>query len=243
MVEMICQSRRGFVRLAVLCAFFFCTAAAGASSLTPSPSEEAQATLDADAIRYDETTSIAVAEGNVVLHYQDLTVHAGRMVMYADTGLVQAFAEDKGKVVLERAKGETLAGSFVEYHLQSSSGFMEGARASVPVGKGLLYISGTKTEVKSADEAQRAKWVNGKYLRRVSPDALVNRWIDASYTTCRLESDPHYKMMSKRLVVVPGKYVVLQRPRFYAGKSYLFASPFNVALRQDGRRNGQITIR
>ena len=96
------------------------------------------AVLDADGIEFDERTNVATATGHAVLRYQGVTMNADSLVMYSDTGLVQAFASEGKQVTLERASGERLAGSFLEYHLESSSGFMDKAFGSTKVERGTL---------------------------------------------------------------------------------------------------------
>ena len=238
--------RLNYMSLLVLClGIVFARTACASSVLSPEAAAEEgiPAVLDADGIEFDERTNVATATGHAVLRYQGVTMNADSLVMYSDTGLVQAFASEGKQVTLERASGERLAGSFLEYNLESSSGFMDKAFGSTKVERGTLYISGRRTEVKTADDAYRAKWLHGKYLRKSDPDDLINQWAGAAFTTCKLKDDPHYLFRSKKLVIVPGKYVIMHHPRVYAGKTYLFTSPFNVSFRQGKKKDGKITIR
>lgn len=197
--------------------------------------------LEADGIDFDELNHLASAQGHAVVRYADLVFRADRVTLDVETNVIKAFASAGKKIELERQNADTLTGDFLEYHLNDSTGYLEGAAGSSKVPHGAVYIKGARVEVADPQTAHEKKWLPGKYLRGSAPDSAVVRWNNASYTTCRQEH-PHYLLRSKKIVMVPGKYIVLHHPRVYAGSAYLFTMPFNMLVNQRAKAKNVVTV-
>ncbi|MDY4033037.1 MAG: hypothetical protein SOY64_08305 [Pyramidobacter sp.] len=197
--------------------------------------------LEADGIEFDEVNHLATARGHAVVRYTDLVFRADRVTLDSETNVIRAFASAGKKIKIQRHNADTLTGDFLEYHLNDSTGYLEGAEGSSKVPHGAVYIKGARVEIADPQTAHEKKWLRGKYLRGNAPDSAVVRWNSASYTTCKQEH-PHYLLRSKKIVMVPGKYIVLHHPRVYAGSAYLFTMPFNMVVNQKPKAKNVVTI-
>ena len=57
----------------------------------------------------------------------------------------------------------------------------------------------------------------------------VYQWRNVGFTTCPAEN-PHYQLVSKRLVVIPGFRLVASKPAVYIGGKYLLSYPFDYVI-------------
>lgn len=230
--------------LTLCCALFF-TEGRSAVVQTGAPKERASSrplTIEADSISYDERSSRAVAEGHAALYYMDLTLSADRVEVATDSSVAKAYATEGKQIVITRSGVQTLKGRYLEYDLQGASGKLEAPEGQSPAPRGTLYAKGEHLALADAQSAHEKKWLHGKYLKDSAPDDMVVRWDDVSYTTCRQEK-PHYRLKSKKAVMVPNQYMILYRPRIYAGGTYLMTSPFNMVVHSRKRKSGVITFR
>jgi hypothetical protein len=53
------------------------------------------------------------------------------------------------------------------------------------------------------------------------------------FTTCSADN-PHYQLVSKRLVVIPGYRVVASKPAIYIGGKHLLSYPFDYVIDLSG---------
>lgn len=198
------------------------------------------AVLEADAVGFDEQNGMASAEGHAVLRYMGITLRADRISMDTNTNIARAYADEGKRVLIRQGETDNLEGSFLEYHLDDSTGYLEMPDGTSKVLRGAVFVKSKQVEFAPPDIAHEKKWIHGKYLKKTNPDDTVLKWNTASYTTCP-EEKPHYLLRSKKISMLPGRYIVLHRPRVYAGSAYLFTMPFNMLVNQR-RKRSTITI-
>ena len=185
--------------------------------------QEDQVKLNADRVSFNDETGHALAEGNAVLTYKDISIMAERLDYDADSQKVQAMPLPEQKVVITNGK-QTIKGDTLNYDLNSREGILTGALTQVPVGDGgVLYVYGDDIDVIPWELAQERNLVSGS-----AEDYLIE-WKNVILTTCALDH-PHYRFESKKISFIPGKKVVAKRPRIYLGNTYLFTSPMDYVV-------------
>jgi LPS-assembly protein len=180
--------------------------------------------LDAERVSYDDETGRAAAEGGAVLTYRDTTIHAERIDYDAATQTVKA-SPLPGESVRLRNGGRTLTADGLEYNLLTSEGVLLDAKSSIPVGEGVLYVSGGSLQILPHDLAAE----RGLVRRGGSQEAYAGIWEDVSATTCALDH-PHYRIETKRILFVPGRRVVAKKPRLYLGETYILTYPMDYVV-------------
>lgn len=195
-----------------------------------------EATLDAESIYYNERTGRTEAQGKAELHYQDIILKAHRLEFDTEANLVMAWGED-GKPLEVQQGASLLTGSYAEYDLNSGLGNLDMPQGQMPAGRGVAYIKGREAETAPVEKAFEDKWFKGKYLKAADDAERAIRWHDVSLTTCRGETHQHYLLKTKRLTVVPGKWVIARRPQVYLEGQYLFTYPFDYVVRGKKQKN------
>ena len=186
--------------------------------------QEDRVTLNADRVSFNDETGHALAEGNAVLTYKDISIMAERLDYDAETQKVQAMPLPEQKVVISNGK-QTIKGDTLNYDLDTKEGILSGAATQVSVGEkgGILYIYGDDIDVIPWELAQERRLVSG------SPEDFLIEWDNVVLTTCALDH-PHYRLESKKVTFIPNKKVVAKRPRIYLGNTYLFTSPLDYVV-------------
>lgn len=197
--------------------------------------DEQPLTLEADDITFDEQKDIAEANGHAVARYLALTLRADRITLQPNANVMKAYAVNGKKVSVKQSSGETIVGDYLEYNINESSGFIDNPQADGPVPRGRFYIHGEQMQSETAENAHAKKWMHKKYLKSSEPDTAIVKWNNSDYTTCPQEK-PHYHLRSKKITMVPGKYIILHKPKFYAGEKYIFTSPFNYLVNEKRKR-------
>lgn len=206
--------------------------------------------LEADSVSFDERAHTVLADGHAVVTYQDLVLHADRITMDSQENVIRGYAADGKRIRMQRTawnaligktESQTLTGTFLEYHIDDSTGFLEGAEGSTTAENGMVFVAGGTAEVAPPEVAHKRGWAHGHNLKRSLPEDMIVRWNDASYTTCR-QDDPHYHFVSKKAVLIPNRYIILNRPRVYAGKRFLFTVPFDIRVNQGPRRRNKLSV-
>ncbi|MBQ9418845.1 MAG: LPS-assembly protein LptD [Synergistaceae bacterium] len=181
-------------------------------------------TLNADRVSFNDETGHALAEGNAVLTYNDISIMAERLDYDADTQKVQAMPLPNQQIVLTDGQ-RTIKGDNLNYDLNTQEGILTGANTAVPVGEsgGVLYVYGDEIDVMPWELAKERKLVHGE------PEEYLIEWSNVVLTTCALDH-PHYRLEAKKISFVPGKKLVAKRPRIYLGSKYLFTSPLDYVV-------------
>ncbi|MBQ6775860.1 MAG: LPS-assembly protein LptD [Synergistaceae bacterium] len=181
-------------------------------------------TLNADRVSFNDETGHALAEGNAVLTYNDISIMAERLDYDADTQKVQAMPLPNQQVVLTDGE-RVIKGDNLNYDLNTQEGIFRGASTAVPVGEagGVLYVYGSEIDVMPWELAQERKLVHGE------PEDYLIEWSNVVLTTCALDH-PHYRLEAKKISFIPGRKLVAKRPRVYLGNKYLFTSPLDYVV-------------
>ena len=187
-------------------------------------SPEDRVTLNADRVSFNDETGHALAEGNAILTYNDISIMAERLDYDADTQKVQAMPLPGQQVVISNGE-RAIKGDNLNYDLNTREGILTGAISQVPIGDdgGILYIYGDEIDVMPWELAVERKLVHG------DPEDYLIEWRNVVLTTCALDH-PHYRLESKKIVFIPGKKLVAKRPRIYLGSKYLFTSPLDYVV-------------
>jgi len=189
--------------------------------------------LDADKVIFEENTGIAVAEGNVRMRRDAMRVFAHRIEMDSSEQVMSATTVPGRKVTLMQGE-RILTGDSLRYDLAAREGVLTGAAGSSPAGEGTVFLRGREMEVAPLESARRKGWVTSKGVRGVAGDDLVGKLSDVSLTTCP-ERAPHYRLVSRSVVFIPGKRVIAKNPKVYIGENLLFTYPFDYIVPLDPR--------
>lgn len=225
--------RRGFLSVfltAALWAFFFpnCSQAAKGGDII----------LDADKVVYDQATGQAEAEGKSRLQQDNVRIFSHRM----DYDTVNQFASASslpGETVTLFYGSNRFTGKTLEYDFESREGVLTDATGDLPAGTkgGTVFIRGKNLEVVPLDSALEKKWIKKRHTRRMKDeDGQVAKWTDASLTTCPMPRT-HYRLTTKRLVVIPGVRVIAKNPRVYIAEKFLFSYPFDYVIPLHGQKD------
>jgi LPS-assembly protein len=190
--------------------------------------------LDAERVSYDDESGKTTAEGDAVLVYGETTIRAERIEYDAVTQRVNASPLPGESVVLQN-EGRTMAGDRLDYDLQTEEGLLSGAKSSVPLGEGTLYIYGGGLDVIPWNLAVERGLVRRRKPAGDAPPETPShlaRWKDVAATTCALDH-PHYRIETKSITFVPGKRVVAKKPRLYLGSTYIFTWPTDYIVQID----------
>ena len=187
--------------------------------------------LDADKVVFEEKTGLAVAEGNVRVRRDVLRVFAHRVEMDSTEQVMSATSEPGKKVTLIQGD-RVLTGDSLRYDLSSREGILTGAVGSSPAGDGRVFLRGKQMEVAPVDVARSKGWISSRGSKGVEEDELIGKLSDVSLTTCN-ERSPHYRLVSRSVVFVPGKRIIAKNPKIYIGEHLLFTYPFDYVVPLD----------
>lgn len=201
----------------------FAPAADGAEEQSEEHSIRTSAvTIDADNVSYNENTGIATAEGNVRIKNSEIYLTAPYVEYDSEKNVADAYSDSRENVVIvSSATGSTYTGKHLKYNMNNKRGVLTQASSKT----GALYLSGGNARVMPVEDAEELGIVRrSKKKRTVSED--VAEWLDVTATTCDFD-EPHYRLVSKKVIIYPGKKTVLRNPKIYLGKTLLMTYPFD----------------
>jgi len=185
-------------------------------SFAADASEPNRIKLNADKITFEEDTGVATAEGGVTVQNKDLRLLAPYIEYDSENNLLKALSTQDGPVTFVSGP-HRLNGERLDYNLNTNRGVM-----TYPNGKAdELYLKGERIEVMPVSDLQKKGKGKG-----ASSDDMAGRWIGAVVTTCPYPI-PDYRLEAKEIVVIPGKRVVVKKPRVYLGNNMIFSYPFD----------------
>jgi|GEM_PF-420206 len=194
--------------------------------------------LDAEQVIYDQDSGMAESEGKSSLQQDNVRIFSHRMEY--DTVNQYAVATSRpGEVVTLLYGKNRFRGKTLEYDMTTREGVLTDAIGDLPAGMhgGTVYIRGKNLDVVPLDSALEKKWIKKRHTRRVKDEEeQVAKWTDASMTTCPLLKT-HYRLMTKRLVVIPGVRVIAKNPRIYIAEKFLFSYPFDYVVPLHGEKD------
>ncbi|MDO5114803.1 MAG: hypothetical protein Q4D58_01760 [Synergistaceae bacterium] len=200
---------------------------AAAELSAPAESREAQQPpnevfLDADEISYDEHTGVAVAEGNVKLRNKQTRLFAPYAEYNAETNIVDAYSDHREDVVIFSG-GDRFTGKHLKYNMETRRGVL----TQVSGKSEAMYMQGGTVRMMPIEEAVKQGIVRApRKKKKQSESEDVAEWLGVTSTTCDF-TNPHYRLVSKKVTVFPGKKTVLKQPKFYIGKTLIMAYPFD----------------
>ena len=193
-----------------------------ASCAHAAPGQDAdRVQLDADRISFEESSGIAEAEGDVRISNAEMKLLAPFAKYDSGSQQISANSSPEKPVVLISG-GRQLNGESLNYNLLTKRGTLTNPSGKIDE----LYVKGDVIQVMPLEELSKKK------SKKKSPDSreeLAGRWLKTSVTTCG-EANPHYRIETKELVVIPGKRVIIKKPRVYLGKHLVFVNPFDYIL-------------
>lgn len=195
--------------------------------LTPLSAEEIpeEVHIDADSVVYQENTGIAKAEGNVKVHNKSMRLFAPRVEYNSNNQLVEAFSDQRGRVTLFSGP-DKLTGEHLTYSLETRRGIMTDASGKMDA----LYLQGGNVKVMPMNDAVKfgvLKSRPNKSKNDTDPeDDQITEWLNVTTTTCDFEK-PHYRLKSKKVIIIPNKKMIIRRPKIYIGEKCIFTYPFD----------------
>ncbi|MGI6252497.1 MAG: hypothetical protein ACOYJV_03590 [Aminivibrio sp.] len=224
--------RRGFFM------FFLVLAATAAFPAYSQDASRGDIILDAERVIFDQATGRAESEGRSILTQDNVRIFSHRM----EYDTVDQFATATslpGETVTLLYGNNRFTGKTLEYDLDAREGVLTDATGDLPAGTqgGTVFIRGKNLEVVPLNSALEKKWMKKMHARRAKDeDVQVARWSDASMTTCPMPKT-HYRLTTKRLVVIPGVRVIAKNPRVYIAEKFLFSYPFDYVIPLHGEKD------
>jgi LPS-assembly protein len=185
--------------------------------------------LDADRISFEESSGVATAEGNVRITNEDMRLLAPYVEYDSANQSVRAVSSPEGAVTFISA-GNRVNGERLDYNLATRRGFLTRPNGKVEA----FYVKGDSIEVMPISD------ITGKKTSD-EPEDSAARWSGVVITTCSY-TEPHYRLEAKELSVVPGRRVVIRKPRVFLGETQIFTYPFDYVVNIGARRSGRQAI-
>lgn len=179
--------------------------------------------IDADIIEYNEQTGIATAKGNVKVKNKNMLLTSPYVEYESTNAILDAASDEKNRVTILTGK-DYLEGDHLRYNLNTRQGVLTKASGKAEA----LFMSGESVYLMSADEAKSQGLISSK-KGRYAKDENIAKWMNVSSTTCDFDA-PHYRLETRRAVIIPNQKIVMKRPKFYMGKSKLFTYPFDLII-------------
>lgn len=187
-----------------------------------------QVILDADRVEYDQVKGFAVATGNVRMTKGILRVFAPRVEYSAEEQTIEAFSSPEKDVVFLQGD-QRLEGDHLNLDMISGEGTLTKASGSFPAEKGRMYVSGSDVTTMKVRTAKGEGLAPGRIVKGAVEGDRVFNWSNVGFTTCQA-SVPHYQLVSKRLVIIPGFRVIVSRPDILIGGKLLLSYPFDYVI-------------
>lgn len=179
-------------------------------------------TIEADSVSYNENTGVATAEGNVRIRNSEIFLTAPYVEYDSQKNVADAYSDSRENVVIESsATGGTYSGKHLKYNMNTKRGVLTQASGK----SGALYLSGGNARVMPVEDAEALGIVRKAKKRRTASEDIAE-WLDVTATTCDFDI-PHYKLVSRKVIIYPGKKTVLKNPKIYFGKTLLMTYPFD----------------
>ena len=193
--------------------------------------------LDADEISYSEKTGLATAEGNVKVRNKEVRLFAPYAEYDADTNIVDAYSDHRENVVI-MSGGDRFTGKNLKYNMETRRGIL----TQVSGKSEAMYMQGGTVRLMPIEDAVKLGIVRApRKKRKQSESEDVAEWLGVTSTTCDF-TNPHYRLVSKKVVVYPGKRTVIKKPKFYIGKTLIMAYPFDYIANSKRNRDALMPI-
>lgn len=183
--------------------------------------------IDADSVVYQENTGIATADGNVKVRSKTMRLFAPHVEYNSNSQLVEAFSDERGKVDLFSGP-DRLTGEHLTYSLETRRGVLTDASGKMEA----LFMKGNDVRVMPMEDAVKFGVLKSRPKKKKTDaeDEQITEWLNVTTTTCDFEK-PHYRLKSKKVVIIPNKKMIIRRPRVYIGEKCIFTYPFDYVAR------------
>jgi len=190
--------------------------------------EPVEVVLEGDRVVYDQQKDVAHAEGNVRLRYGDLRLFADRVVYKTVENTVEAYSGESGRLTLFQ-EGQELKGSRLFFDMVSGEGKVYDAYGKYPAERGHVYLNDGTAETIQVSRLNEKQWVRSPVSEEVIMGDRVYKWEDTAMTSCP-ENPPHYSLVSKKVVVLPGYRAIVKKPKLYLKEHFIFTYPFDYII-------------
>lgn len=183
--------------------------------------------IDADSVVYQENTGIATADGNVKVQNKTMRLFAPHVEYNSNNQILEAFSDERGKVTLFSGP-DKITGENLTYSLVTRRGLMTDASGKMDA----LYMQGGDVKVMPMEDAFKFGVIKSRPKKRKTntEDEQIAEWLNVTTTTCDFVK-PHYRLVSKKVVVIPDKKIIIKRPKIYIGEKCIFTYPFDYIAR------------
>ncbi len=209
-------------------------------SLIVEPLEVQQESSDVDTTVYydamlidnDMAARMSYFIGDAVVKYKDIVLKAGKITLDWDNQLIIA------ESILDT--------TWVKTDTLGTDSTMEVARIGEPVlVEGGTEMTGRKMEynyktekgrvIRGRSEVEGGQYV-GSQIKRVDPNTF--NVSHSTYTTCDLDSNPHFHFEARRMKMIPNDKVIAKPVVLKLGNIPVFALPFAIFPHRSGRHSG-----
>lgn len=181
--------------------------------------------IDADGISYSEKTGLAIAEGNVKIRNKDLNLFAPYVEYDSETNIADAYSDHRENVVIVSGNNK-YTGKHLKYNMETRRGILTQASGKSDA----LYLQGGTAKIMPIEDAAKLGIVRApKKKKKQSESDDVVEWRGVTATTCDFDV-PHYRLVSKKVIIYPGKKTVLKTPKFYIDKTLVMTYPFDYII-------------
>lgn len=191
--------------------------------------------IDADIIEYNEQSGVATAKGNVKVKNKNLILTSPYVEYELTNAIIDAVSDENNRVTIATGK-DHLVGDHLRYNLNTRQGVLTKASGKAEA----LFMRGESVYIMSSDEAKKQGIISTK-KGRYTKDENIAKWMNVSSTTCDFDT-PHYRLETKRAVIIPNQKIIMKRPKFYMGKSKLFTYPFDLIIALKKREQSIMTF-
>ena len=194
--------------------------------------------LDADEVSYGEHTGVATAEGNVRIRNKETRLFAPYAEYNENTNIVDAYSDSRENVVIFSG-GDKYTGKHLKYNMETRRGVL----TQVSGKSEAMYMQGGTARIMPLEDAVKQGIVSPprKKKKKNNEQQDVAEWIGVTSTTCDF-TEPHYRLVSKKVIVYPGKKTVIKKPKFYIGKTLIMAYPFDYIANAKKNRDSLMPI-
>lgn len=228
---MICFRNRTALSVLALTALIFCLLFPSAGCFAAEENDPNKVLLDADEVNYEDSTGVATAEGNVKMRNKELRLFAPAARYESDSQNVTAYSDARNDVVVFSGT-QKISGKQLDYNLGTRRGVMKDAYGKMEA----MYMKGHDINVMPLEDAVKQGLIRKSAAKKYTDDQMVAEWLGVTSTTCDFPN-PHYRLVSKRVVIIPGKKTIIRNPRIYIGKKLLYTYPFDYIINANKTAN------
>jgi lipopolysaccharide assembly outer membrane protein LptD (OstA) len=179
----------------------------------------------------------SVFVGNAVVNYQNITLKAGKITIDWDNKLI--IAESLPDTVWTKTDSTGLD-STMTVGRKGGPILIEGSTQMAGEKMVYNYQSKKGRVVRGRTEMEGGRYI-GTQIKKVN-DKTYNV-SQSSFTTCDLDSNPHFHFESRRLKMITGEKIIAKPVLFFIDKIPIAALPFAVFPNKTGRQSGLILPR